>query len=207
MANPMYGQNKFDDSLHNDMYLENKTAFRGWDWSELALRPAADSTDAKTDTGWTMVDGEIAESLWDGAGASAAMILPAASKGALTVLRFAAAADGGADMTITTGSGDFFENATICVPITNHGDGMIGIRRPTYGTKWTQTVATHGGAIVATTSAHNTFIIAATASNNQTAIGAELAFFCNDKGLWRFAFLGSETGSGAINATFATSTV
>ena len=84
---------------------------------------------------------------------------------------------------------------------------MIGIRRPTYGTKWTQTVATHGGAIVTISKSHNTFIIASTATNNQTNIGAELGFYCETDGYWRLGFKGSELGSGALNATFATSAV
>ena len=207
MANPLYGQNKFDDSLDNYRYVENKQAFRVFDWADLALRPAAESTDAKTDTGWTMVDGEIAESLWDGDGAAASMVLPSAVKGALTVFRFAAQADGSADITFTTASGDYFEQGSICVPVSNLGDAFIYARRPTHQLKWLQSVATGGGAVVTISSAHNTFIIAATATNNQTNIGADLAFFCNKKGYWRIGFIGSELGSGAINGTFATSTV
>ena len=207
MANPMYGQNKFDDSLDNHRYIENKHAFRTFDWSDLRLRLAADSTDAKTDTGWTLVDGEIAESLWDGTNAAASMVLPSATKGALTVFRFAAQADGGTDITFTCASGEFFEAGSICVPVSNLGDAFIYARRPTHQVTWVQSVAVGGGAVVTITSAHNTFIIASTATDNQTNIGADLAFFCNKKGYWRIGFIGSELGSGAINATFATSTV
>ena len=39
----------------------------------------------------------------------------------------------------------------------------------------------------------------------KTNIGAELAFFCEEAGFWLLGFLGSELGSGAINATFTIS--
>jgi len=203
----MYGQNKLDDSISNHRYIENKQAFRTFDWSDLSLRVATESTDAKTDTGFTMVDGEIVESLWDGDGAAASMVLPAAVKGALTVFGFRAQADGAASITFTTASSEYFEGGSICVPVSNLGDAFIYARRPTLQTKWIQSVAVGAGAVVTISSAHNTFIIAATATNNQTNIGADLAFFCETKGYWRIGFIGSELGSGAINATFATSTV
>ena len=206
MANPVYGQNKFDDTLSSAKYVDHKQAYYSWVWDNLNLRQAADSTDAKTDTGWTLVDGEIAESLWDGDGAAASMVLPSATKGVLSVFRFSAAADGTASITFTTTSGDFFEKGTITVPVIDLGNKSTGSHRPVYLQRWTESVATGAGAIVAVTAAHNTFAIAATGTNNQTNIGAELAFFCEEKGFWKFGFLGSELGSGAINATFATST-
>ena len=83
MANPMYGQNRFDSALNSEKYLENKIAYYSWNWQDLELMPAADTTDAKTDTGFKLVDGKIAESLWDGDGAAASMTLPSATVGAL----------------------------------------------------------------------------------------------------------------------------
>ena len=207
MANPLYGQNKFDDTLSSAKYVDHKQAYYSWVWDNLNLRQAADSTDAKTDTGWTLVDGEIAESLWDGAGAAASMVLPSATKGVLSVFRFSETADGTASITFTTASGDFFEKGTITVPVIDLGDKSTGSHRPVYLQRWAESVATGAGAIVTVTAAHNTLTIAATGTNNQTNIGAELAFFCEEKGFWKFGFLGSELGSGAINATFATSTV
>ena len=207
MSNPLYGSNKFDNTLRSADYHEHKTAYQTWHWADLDLRAAAESTDAKTDTGWTLVNGEIAESLWDGDGAAASMVLPSATEGTLSVFRFSAQADGGANIVFTTASGDFFEDGTITVPVTNLGDKLTGARRPAYLQRGTESVATAGGAIVTVTSAHNTLTIASTATNNQTNIGAELAFFCDKNGFWKFGFLGSELGSGAINATFATSTV
>ena len=205
MANPMYGSNSFDAALHSQKYLDNKMAYYSWVWDNLKLRPAADSTDAKTDTGWTLVDGELAESLWDGDGAAASMVLPSAVKGALCVFRFAAQADGGQNITFTTASGDIFEKGTITPPVTNLGDKHSGSRRPVYLQRWVESVATAGGAIITVGAAANELVIASTATNNQTHIGAELAFFCEDKGFWKLGFLGSELGSGAINATFTIS--
>ena len=205
MANPLYGQNKFDDSLDNPRYHENKQAFRTFDWGDLSLRTATESTDAKTDTGFTLVDGEIVESLWDGDGAAASMVLPSAKKGSLCVFRFSAQADGAASITFTTASDEYFEKGTLTIPVIDLGNKSTGSHRPMYLQRWVESVATGAGAIITSGAAANELVIAATATNNQTAIGAELAFFCEDKGLWKVAFLGSELGSGAINATFTIS--
>ena len=205
MANPMYGQNRFDSALNSEKYLENKIAYYSWNFQDLELMPAADTTDAKTDTGFQLVDGKIAESLWDGDGAAASMTLPAATVGSLCVFRFSAQADGGQTITFTNNSGDYYENGTITPPVTNLGDKYSASRRPVYLQRWKESVATAGGSIVTVTSAHTALAIASTATNNQTNIGAELAWFCDKKGFWKLGFLGSELGSGAINATFATS--
>ena len=205
MGNPLYGSNKFDAALHSQKYIDNKMAYYSWVWDNLSLRPATESTDAKTDTGFTLVDGEIVESLWDGDGAAASMVLPSAKKGALSVFRFSAQADGGTSITFTTASGEYYEKGTLTPPVTNLGDKYSGSRRPVYLQRWVETVATAGGAIITVGAAANELVIASTATNNQTHIGAELAFFCEDKGLWKVGFLGSEIGSGAINATFTIS--
>lgn len=201
----MYGQNKFDDALSSPKYVDNKMSYYSWVFDNLSLRLAADSTDAKTDTGWTLVDGEISESLWDGDGAAASMILPSATKGILCVFRFSAQADGGASITFTTASDEYFEHGTITPPVTNLGDKYSGSRRPVYLQRWVESAATAGGAIITTGAGATALVIASTATNNQTHIGAELAFFCENKGYWKMGFLGSELGSGAINATFTIS--
>ena len=54
---------------------------------------------------------------------------------------------------------------------------------------------------------HNTLTLSTNATNNQTAPGFELSFFCAEAGKWRIAFLGSELGTGVMNATFAGSAV
>ena len=214
MANPLYGQNKFDDTLSSAKYVDHKQAYYSWVWDNLNLRQAADSTDAKTDTGWTLVDGEIAESLWDGDGAAASMVLPSATKGVLCVFRFSAQADGGQSITFTTqstaanghgGKSDYYGDGTITPPVTNLGDVHTGSRRPVYLQKWAESVATAGGAIITVGAAADQLVIASTATNNQTNIGAELAFFCEDPNKWQVGFLGSELGSGDINATFTIS--
>tara|TARA_R100001530_G_scaffold7728_2_gene8349 strand:- start:275 stop:553 length:279 start_codon:yes stop_codon:yes gene_type:complete len=87
--------------------------------------------------------------------------------------------------------------------VNNDADGQL--MHPNYLQSWVQTVATSGGTIKTTARTHDTLAIASTATNNQTNIGAELAWFCEEKGYWNLAFRGSELGSGAVNATFATS--
>ena len=205
MANPLYGSNKFDAALHSQKYIDNKMAYYSWVWDNLSLRPATESTDAKTDTGFTLVDGEIVESLWDADGAAASMVLPSAKKGSLCVFRFAAQADGGTSITFTTASSEYFEKGTLTIPVIDLGNKSTGSHRAMYLQRWVESVATGAGAIITSGAAANELVIAATATNNQTNIGAELAFFCEDKGLWKVGFLGSELGSGAINATFTIS--
>ena len=198
----MYGQNKFDDVLGNAKLLKNKLAYLSWNWQDLAYEA---KSDAATDTGYTLQDGYVNGSLWDGDGAAASMVLPSATVGALVVFRFNAQADGGTSITFTTASGEYYEKGTITPPVTNLGDKYSGSRRPVYLQRWVESVATAGGAIITVGAAADQLVIASTATNNQTHIGAELAFFCEDKGLWKLGFLGSEIGTGAINATFTIS--
>ena len=204
MASPLYGSIKFDEELNSAKYIKHKLAYLTGVYDDLDLRAAADTTDAKTDTGFALRNGEIVESLCDGDGAAASMTLPEATVGTLCVFRFSAQADGGATITFTNDSGDYYEAGTITIPVTNIGDKLTGLRKPAYLQRWTESVATTGGAIVTVAKTHDNLAIATTATNNQTNIGAEIAFFCDTKGFWKFSFLGSELGSGAINATFAT---
>ena len=205
MANPLYGSNKLDAELNSAKYIKNKLAYLTGVYDDLDLRVASDTTDAKTDTGFALRDGEIVESLYDGDGAAASMTLPSATVGTLCVFRFSAQADGGQTITFTNTSGDYYEAGTITVPVTNMGDGLSSLRKPAYLQRWTESVATSGGAIVTVASTHDNLAIATTATNNQTNIGAEIAWFCDKKGFWKFSFKGSELGDGTINATFATS--
>ena len=204
MGSPLYGSIKFDEELNSAKYVKHKLAYLSGVYDDLDLRAAADTTDAKTDTGFALRNGEIVESLWDGDGAAASMTLPEATVGTLCVFRFSAQADGGTSITFTNNSGDYYEAGTITVPVTDLGDKFTGSRKPAYLQRWTESVATAAGAIVTVAKTHTTLVIASTASNNQTNIGAEIAFFCDTKGYWKFSFLGSELGSGAINATFET---
>tara|TARA_R100000808_G_C2094159_1_gene113442 strand:- start:213 stop:821 length:609 start_codon:yes stop_codon:yes gene_type:complete len=202
MANPMYGQNKFDDILGNAKLLKSKLAYLSWNWQDLGYEA---KSDANADSGYTLRESYVNGSLWDGDGAAASMVLPSATVGALVVFRFNAQADGGQSITFTTASGDYYEDGTLMLTVDNNGDGQLS--QPNYLQGWVQAVATSGGTIVTTASTHNTLAIASTATNNQTNIGAELVWFCEKAGYWKLAFKGSELGSGAVNATFATSAV
>lgn len=187
-----------------DQFSKKSLKFSTSDWNGLTVSVKDDTA---TDSGFTMADNYIYESQWDG-GDTSAIVLPAANPGVLTVFRFIVQADGGDTITFTCGSGDTFEAQHLVIPVTNNGDGLTDQRKVIRGHSWNPSVVNHVGAGEMTiAAAHNRLSIAATATNNQTAIGAELAFFCENDGKWRMSFLGSELGSGAINATFATSTV
>ena len=116
MGQPLYGSIKFDEELNSAKYIKHKLAYLSGVYDDLDLRAAADTTDAKTDTGFALRDGEIVESLWDGDGAAASMTLPEATVGTLCVFRFSAQADGGTTITFTNNSGDYYEAGTITVP-------------------------------------------------------------------------------------------
>tara|TARA_E500000305_G_scaffold29645_2_gene22650 strand:+ start:727 stop:1320 length:594 start_codon:yes stop_codon:yes gene_type:complete len=181
----------------------NYIKFLTGDYFGLSLKTYSD---ANADAGLTLLPNTFNEVAWDGDGAATAT-LPSAKKGTLVVFRFTAQADGGTNIVFSTASGDFLAKQTLNTDVTNIGDAAANSCRRVIGTDFTQSVATFAGAVVAITAAHNTFTIASTATNNQTNIGAELSFYCQEDGFWRLAFKGSELGSGAINATFAGSTV
>tara|TARA_R100000808_G_C2064097_1_gene94299 strand:- start:44 stop:652 length:609 start_codon:yes stop_codon:yes gene_type:complete len=202
MPNPLYGQNSFDEIMGNAKMFKNKLAYMTWNWAHLGYEA---KSDAEADTGYTLKEGHVNGSLWDGGNAAASMVLPSATVGSLVVFRFNDQADGAASITFTSASGDYYDQGTLMLTVNNDGDGQL--MHPNYLQSWVQTVATSGGSIVTTARTHNTLAIAATATNNQTNIGAEIAWFCEEKGYWKLAFRGSELGSGAVNATFATSAV
>ena len=189
-------------TLKADAIDSNYIKFACADWNGLTI---STKSDANVDSGFTMAVDTFYEAAWDGAGASA-IVLPAATPGALSVFRFTAQADGGANIVFSAASGEFFAAQTLNTDVTNFGDAHPH-GRWIKGTSMTQTVATFGGAIVTIAATHNTLTIAATATDNQTNIGAELGFYCETAGYWRLGFKGSELGSGAINATFATTAV
>jgi len=208
MANPMYGSNKFDNNLGDSKYIENKLGLYSWNFGHLAMQLAANTTLAKAllgGGGITLVDGQICESLGDGATSAAQTYLPAATYGALCVMRHSAQADGGQNQLISCASGDTFKQGTMNFQAGCGEPGLV--MAPVYLSEYTPTVAIAGGTIVAVADADNTITYAQTATNNQTAIGAEWAFFCEKDGEWTPAFRGVELGTGAVNASLAFSTV
>jgi len=205
MANPMYGQNKFDGLLGNGKYLENKMALMSWNFGHLTMQPAADTTEAKSRSGITLVDGQIAESLGVGDTGAAATTLPAAKYGGLCVYRHSGQFDGGQNHVISCASGETFKQGSMNFQA--EAQEVLHLMTPVYLSSYTPTVAIAGGTIVAVADGDNTLTYAGTATNNQTNIGAEWAFFCEKDGEWTPAFRGCELGSGAVNASLAFSTV
>lgn len=182
---------------------KNYARFAASDWNGLTI---ATKSDANARAGFTLGSESLTECAVDGSTAGSAIVLPAANVGELCAFRFTAQADGGQTITFTTASGDFYAAGTLNTDVTNFGDAHPHGRVIKHISS-TQTVATFGGAIVTVAATHNTLSIAMTATNNQTNVGAELAFFCEEDGFWRISFKGSELGTGALNATFATSAV
>ena len=204
MANPLYGQNKFDNLLGNGKYLENKLALYSWNFGHLNMQAAADTTEAKSRSGITLVDGHIAESLGVGDTGAAATTLPSATYGALTVYRHSGQFDGGQNNVISCASGETFKAGSMNFQA--EAQEVLHVMTPVYTSEYTPTVAIAGGTIIAIAAANNTLTYTGTATNNQTHIGAEWAFFCEKEGVWTVAFRGVELGSGAVNTNLAFST-
>ena len=169
-------------------------------------------TDAEADAGLTLVDGTYTDSAWIG-DATCAVSLPKATVGALCVLGFAGVADGGQSLVVSCATDNTFAVQTLVSQTSNIGDGMrvapvFGTLNLTNATQLTNNFGalTSSHAKVSAAAGNDTLTIATTATNNQTNIGAELGFLCEKSGTWRVSWLGSELGSGAINATFAFST-
>jgi Tfp pilus assembly protein PilV len=185
--------------------VNNYVRFMSEDYSELTI---STKTDAQCDTGFTMDAGFIYEAAWLGDAASA-IVLPKGKEGDLIVFRLTAQADGGANLTFTTASGENFAAQSIVTATQNEGD-KVKVPR-TVGTTHIPTVAEAALAGSNALSAHaittaaataTVWTISATATNNQTNVGAEFSFLCEKDGKWRVGFKGSELGSGEINATF-----
>jgi hypothetical protein len=183
-------------TLHN--LQSNYVRFCTGDYDGLTL---VSKNDTQCDSGFTATNGGFHEIAWDGGGASA-IALPSAVSGSIVVFHFTAPADGAANVVVSCASGDTFHAQTLSHLTQNSGDAHLLQR--VYGKRLT---GTHGTVNSTFTALHNTLTISATATDNQTNIGAEVSFFCNTDKKWRIAFRGSELGSGALNATFAGSTV
>jgi hypothetical protein len=196
----------------NGHLSNNYLRFMLRDYSNLTL---VASNDAAADNGLTLGNETYNEVAWDGDGA-AAVTLPAAKPGSLTVFEFAAQADGGENIVFSCASGDAFAVQTLITQTQNLGDGVLlpavfgglDLATPKQNLRNHGAVGSAGAtaAEVTTSAGNNTLTIASTATDNQTAQGAELGFYCENDGLWRVSWLGSELGSGVINATFAFST-
>jgi hypothetical protein len=183
-----------------DHITSNYLKFVSGDYDGLAI---STKTDANCDSGFTFAANTLTECACVG-DATNAFVLPAATRGTLVVMRITAQYDGGNNATFTTAAGDFYAAQTLNFITQNAGD-TIRVAPRTIGAS---PVATQSlGKISTFAATHNTLTLSTTATNNQTNKGAELSFYCATDGFWRIAFLGSELGTGVMNATFAGSAV
>tara|TARA_A100000164_G_C21634601_1_gene642875 strand:- start:25 stop:720 length:696 start_codon:yes stop_codon:yes gene_type:complete len=198
-ANTFAGANTFNSTLTAHDIHSNYIAWATGDYDNLTI---STKSDANCDSGFTFEANALTECACTG-DATNAFVLPAATLGTLVVMRITAQYDGGNNATFTTAAGDFYAAQTLNFITQNAGD-TIRVAPRVLGASpvATQTL----GKISTFTAAHNTLTLSTTATNNQTNKGAELSFYCQNAGFWRIAFLGSELGSGAMNATFAGST-
>jgi len=193
------GATTVNNSLTATHMDSNYMRFVTGDYDGLAI---STKTDANCDSGFTFAANTLTECAAVG-DATNAFVLPAATLGTLVVMRITAQYDGGNNATFTTATGDFYAAQTLNFITQNAGDGVIsGYRVIGASPVATQTL----GKISTFAATHNTLTLSTTATNNQTNVGAELSFYCAAAGFWRIAFLGSELGTGVMNATFAGTT-
>ena len=163
-------------------------------------------TTEEAEAGFTMADGYVYESAVDG-DTAAPIVLPAAKVGALIVHRFVADADGTASITFTTASDEYYAAGTIMLTVSNVSAGQL-MHRCTQ-TDWTQSSVSPSNGEIKTMNgtSHNTITISMEGTNGQTNIGAEIAFYCQTGGYWRWSWRGSQQGSGIVPATFTVTAV
>jgi len=173
----------------------NYLRFTTGDYKGLSL---ATKTDTNCDSGFTFARNTYHEcaALGD---ATNAFVLPAALEDTIVVMKITAQYDGGENATISCAGTDTFEAQTLNVQTINAADGNVNPR--VFGTDFTTTQ--NLGKISTFLAVDNRITLSTTATNNQTNTGAELSFYCETPGKWRIAFMGSELGNGAMNATFS----
>jgi hypothetical protein len=169
-------------------------ATEDWDGMTVSVLNAAE-----TEAGPSMVDGYIYESAAIGT-ETAALTLPAAAQGALTVFRFTGQYDDDDVLSFTCASGDFLAAGTINLNVSNISAGQV-ITKRAIQTSWTQATNSHSGLRTMDGTTHNKISFTGVATNNQTNKDAELAFYCAVDGFWRIAWRGSQLGSGAFTST------
>jgi len=168
-------------------------------------------TDTQADAGgFTAIANSHHELEWDGGNAGAIQLPNGAKEMDHVTLHFTAEASGGANLVITTGTDingepTWFMDQTMYLFNTNNVgektimDRVIGVKdsNGARGDKKSTFIY----------ETHNTLTISATGTNNQTNVGAELSFIYWNGGVfgkgWQIIFMGSELGTGAMNATFA----
>lgn len=160
-------------------------------------------TSAETDTGFPLVADTVIISAWNGDNA-AAITLPTAAVDSFCAFEFSAQADGGANITFTCATGNTFAVETLLIPTENMADKHLN---PYHFSQVNAPASTGDATLLVGAAGNNTLTIAATGINNITNVGAMLVFYSDDGTTWRFGFRGSQLGTGAINATFALTTV
>tara|TARA_B100000287_G_scaffold363915_1_gene357881 strand:+ start:300 stop:926 length:627 start_codon:yes stop_codon:yes gene_type:complete len=184
-----------DGGIIDGALQSNYLRFVTGDYKGLSL---ATKTDANCDSGFTFAANTYHECAALGDQTNA-FVLPTAAEDTLVVMKITAQYDGGNNATISTSGTDTFEAQTLNIKTINAADGNINPR--VFGTDFTTTQ--NLGKTTTFLAVDNRITLSTTATNNQTNVGAELSFYCETAGKWRIAFMGSELGSGAMNATFS----
>jgi hypothetical protein len=196
MANPMYGQNKFDSKL-SDNYLDFCSGFRG-NLKETGVSVSqaegeggvkgGDETLSEVDAA-TFIAGAVNQFAGDGSSATSAYLPPAVFGTALIV-------------EIT---GDIDQTGAVSI----HANNSVGTVKPAGNVLAKQIIGDHNGATAMTVETAGTYDVptsenlvytAAAADTNLLGIGSTLHFYCPADGQWLVKVSCISEGTGATGA-------
>ena len=205
MANPMYGQNKFDNNLDTyDTYLDFCAGYEGnltttgitvSEAEAVAALAAVSSADQGDSYAATLISG--ARNICDVTQAGAGTIhLPTATKGSHLSMYYDQAPDGGTTaQTIACNGGALLSTGTTLISGSVYAKQVIGGQ---LGNGSNAVAVETAGTGLAPTSVN--LIFTATTGNNFLGDGSVIHFYCPKKGQWLVNCFFVQQGTGAAGA-------
>ena len=203
MANPLYGQNKFDDGIaFAGAYMDFCAGYQGnlnsagisvSEAEAVAALAAVSSADQGDSYAATLIAGAVNTSDQTGAGAGT-IHLPTATKGVHLVLDYADVVDGSTGaQTIAVNGGALLSTGTTLISGGVYAKQAIGSATGVAG----NTIET-AGSYNAPTSVN--LIYTPTTGNNWLGAGSMIHFFCPIDGQWLVNIKHVQQGTGATGA-------
>jgi len=202
MANPMYGQNKYDDGIaYAGAKLDFCAGYQGnlssggisvSEAEAVAALAAVSSADQGDSYAATLIAGAVNFSATTGANGT--IHLPTSTRGVHLCLDFADVHDSGTnDLTIAVNGGALLSTGTTLISGGVLAKQAIGSATGVAG----NTIETAGTASVPTSV---NLIYTATAANNFLGVGSVIHFFCPIDGQWLVSINHVQQGTGATGA-------
>ena len=202
MANPLYGQNKFDEKLDDySSYLDFLSGYQGnlketgisvSEAEAVAALAAVSSPDQGDSYAATLIANAVNTSATTGAAGT--IHLPTATKGDHVCLDFADVHDSGTNaLTIAVNGGALSSSGSTLI-----SGGLLAKQAIGSGTGVAGNTIETAGTTTAPTSVN--LIYTATAANNWLGVGSMIHFFCPKGGEWLVRIYYVQQGTGATGA-------